>query len=108
MASSSSVAAQSSSVPSGAAAKPPLAFDFTKRKRWADLLVGELSDAISLLLLPTGQILYCGPAVRDLLGWKDTELIDYDLFDLVAGKYRVSFRRFKYGAAYSLDLGRRR
>jgi len=67
----------------GPSQKLPATFEFTKRKRWADLLIKELADAIILILSPTCKILYCGAAVTELLGWKDEELIDRDLMDLV-------------------------
>nr|URY20121.1 blue light receptor WC2 [Flammulina filiformis] len=58
-------------------------FDFTKRKRWADLLVTELADSIILILSNTSTILYCGSAITELLGWKDSELMDRPFEDLV-------------------------
>ena len=59
-------------------------FEFTKRKRWADLLVTELADAIILVLgVPNPEILYCGAAVEGLLGWRDTDVIDLDLTELM-------------------------
>ena len=39
------------------------AFEFTKRKRWADLLITELTEAIILILSTQCQILYCSAAV---------------------------------------------
>jgi len=75
--------AMSSTVAGPSAHKPLPIFEFTKRKRWADLLIKELADAIILILSPTRKILYCGTAVTELLGWKDEELIDGDLMDLI-------------------------
>lgn len=60
-------------------------FEFTKRKRWADLLVTELSDSIILILSASCQVWYCGSAVTDLLGWREDELVDNDLVDLMNG-----------------------
>lgn len=62
-----------------------LVFDFTKRKRWADLLVSELKEAIMLVLSDSGVVWYCGPAVEDLLGWADEELVDGSLADIMNG-----------------------
>ncbi|THG99980.1 hypothetical protein EW026_g2473 [Hermanssonia centrifuga] len=42
--------------PSRQAANQQMVFDFTKRKRWADLLVTELTEAIMLVLSVTGQV----------------------------------------------------
>lgn len=58
-------------------------FEFTKRKRWADLLVTELTETILLILSAECHILYCGAAVNELLGWRDDELIDGDLAELI-------------------------
>lgn len=51
-------------------------FEFTKRKRWADILITELADTIIYALSPDGNILYCSSAVTELLGWRDTELVN--------------------------------
>lgn len=71
--------------PSQDQAKPQQTFDFTKKKRWADLLLTELVDNIVLVLSVGGKILYCGNAVTELLGWRDVELIDVDFVNLVDG-----------------------
>ena len=62
-------------------------WEFTRRKRWADLLVTELSEAIVLVLSSRRKVLFCNPAVREILGWQDEELIDRDFKDLVNGLY---------------------
>lgn len=64
--------------------KGPQTFEFTKRKRWADLLVAELADAILLVISPSREILYCGNAVTELLGWRVLDLLHRDLLDLIA------------------------
>lgn len=63
-------------------------FEFTKRKRWADLLVTELNDTVIFVLSETCQVWYCGSAVTELLGWRDDELVDGDLLDLMNGASR--------------------
>ena len=63
---------------------PSQTFEFTKRKRWADLLVTELADANLFILSSNFRILYCGAAVTELLGWRETELVDHDFGDIVA------------------------
>lgn len=65
--------------------KPPLTFEFTKRKRWGDLLITELADCIILILSPACKVLYCGTAITEILGWKDVDLIDHDFLRLVRG-----------------------
>ncbi|KAH9832950.1 uncharacterized protein C8Q71DRAFT_839903 [Rhodofomes roseus] len=67
-------------------------FEFTRRKRWADLLVTELREAIMLVLSPACKVWYCGTAVEDLLGWKDEDLVDGDITDLMNVDDRPSFR----------------
>lgn len=66
---------------------PPSTFEFTKRKRWADLLITELTEAIILILSTQCQILYCSAAVKELLGWRDEDLIDTEFLDLVNGAW---------------------
>ncbi|KAH9981536.1 hypothetical protein BGW80DRAFT_1162376 [Lactifluus volemus] len=66
-------------------------WEFTRRKRWADLLITELSEAILLVLSPSRKVLFCNPAVREILGWQDEDLIDRDLTNLVNGDDRLSF-----------------
>lgn len=63
----------------------PPPWEFTRRKRWADLLITELTEAIVLVLSPTGKVLFCNPAVREILGWQEGELIDKDFMDFVNG-----------------------
>lgn len=72
--------------------RPPLSFEFTKRKRWADLLITELTDNLILVLSPSCKILYCGTAVTDLLGWKDTELVDCNFLSIVDDQDQALFK----------------
>ena len=62
---------------------PQPIFEFTKRKRWADLLVTQLSEAILLMLSPQMNVLYCGSAVWALLGWQDHEWVDKCLLEFM-------------------------
>ena len=73
---------QSQSQSASTARNPPV-FEFTKRKRWADLLVTELSEAIILVLSPQGKVWYCGAAVAELLGWKDEDVVDREFSEYV-------------------------
>ncbi|KAH9079162.1 hypothetical protein EDB83DRAFT_2341012 [Lactarius deliciosus] len=68
---------------------PP--WEFTRRKRWADLIVTELSEAIVLVLSPGRKVLYCNPSVREMLGWLDDDLVDMDFTELVNVNDRLSF-----------------
>jgi len=66
-------------------------WEFTRRKRWADLLMTELSEAIVLVLSSRRTVLFCNPAVREILGWQDEDLIDSDFKDLVNVNDRLGF-----------------
>ena len=68
-------------------------WEFTRRKRWADLLVAELSEAIVLVLSSRRKVLFCNPAVREILGWHEEDLIDNDFKDLVNGLYPTRSHR---------------
>ncbi|KAF8350600.1 white collar 2 type of transcription factor [Amanita rubescens] len=88
------------------ASKGPQTFEFTKRKRWADLLAAELADVIILILSPTREILYCGNAVTELLGWRVLDLLDHDLLDLIPSPDdQLSFcSAFQHSIATNLEL----
>jgi len=85
--------AQSSSASkSSANRKNQPTFEFTKRKRFADLLITELVGTILLVLSPDCKILFCGAAVTELLGWRDEDLVDGDLIELINEEDRFAFR----------------
>ena len=73
---------------------PQLIFEFTKRKKWADILVTELTEVIMLVLSDAGVIWYCGPAVKDLLGWTDEELVDMHFSEIMNGAYQTRSSSF--------------
>lgn len=73
-------------------------WEFTRRKRWADLLMTELSEAIVLVLSSRRKVLFCNPAVREILGWQDEDLIDSDFKDLVNGLYPT--RSYRSSSSY--------
>ncbi|KAH9901481.1 hypothetical protein C8Q73DRAFT_743018 [Cubamyces lactineus] len=88
-----------SPVDSAQGQQPPLSpvkeipvFEFTKRKRWGDLLITELNDTIILVLSESCQVWYCGSAVTEILGWREEELVDGDLADLMNVDDRTNFR----------------
>ncbi|KAJ3874290.1 white collar photoreceptors-like protein [Lentinula edodes] len=97
---SSSLPSQRPSPGSGTATP---AFEFTKRKRWADLLISELADTCIFVLSSTLKILYCNPAVYDLLGWKEGDIIDHEFTDLVHADDHPIFR-----ASFDESLGGRK
>ncbi|KXN86940.1 hypothetical protein AN958_09535 [Leucoagaricus sp. SymC.cos] len=83
----------SSQTNQNATSKPPSTFEFTKRKRWADILITGLTDVIILVLSPTGKVLYCGTAVTELLGWNGTDILDLHLSDFIIGEDQAVFQR---------------
>lgn len=70
-------------------------FDFTKRKRWPDLLVTELSGVIILVLSTVGHVLFCSEAAKEMLGWKE-EVVDLKLSHLI---HRQSYSFEQTGAS---------
>ena len=62
----------------------PPTYEFTKRKRWADLLNTEPADGIAFVLSFSRKVLHCSLTVKEFLGWNDVDIIDCDLLDLVA------------------------
>jgi hypothetical protein len=62
-------------------------FEFTKRKKFADLLIAELAEAIILVLSLECRVLFCGAGVTELLGWRDEDLVDGDLIELINGEW---------------------
>ncbi|KAJ7578387.1 white collar 2 type of transcription factor [Mycena floridula] len=83
----------------------PSHFEFTKRKRWGDLLVAELADCIMFVLSPTGKVLFVGNAITDLLGWPSGQLVDSQFLDLVSHDDQPLFHRtFEDSIRTRLDL----
>ncbi|XP_006458018.1 putative PHRB protein [Agaricus bisporus var. bisporus H97] len=72
---------------------PLSTFEFTKRKRWADILVTGLTDVIIFVLSPEGKVLYCGTAVNELLGWNETDILDLRLDDFIIEQEQTVFQR---------------
>lgn len=65
-------------------------YEFTKRKRWPDLLINGLVDSVLFILSPSCTVLYVATAVHELLGWKDVDLIDLDFIKLVNRTLQVN------------------
>lgn len=61
----------------------PSTFEFTRRKRYADLLVTELSDAIILVLSPNCDLWYCGAALGEMLGYAEEDWLDIKLTNFI-------------------------
>jgi hypothetical protein len=58
-------------------------YEFTKRKRWPDLLITDLVDSVLFILSPSCIVLYVATAVNELLGWRDVDLLDLDFIKLI-------------------------
>ncbi|KAB5596254.1 White collar 2 protein [Ceratobasidium theobromae] len=65
------------------ASKPPAVFEFTKRKKWADILISELSGSALLILNAASHVLWASPAIIELLGWRDDEVVERPLRDFL-------------------------
>lgn len=85
---------RSTANPHASSASSNAVFEFTRRKKWADLLITELSGTLILVLSTNGEVLYCGAAAVELLGWKEEEVIDTELANWMHGTVHFSFRSF--------------
>jgi len=64
-------------------------YEFTKRKRWTDLLITDLVDSVLFILSPSCIVLYVATAVNELPGWRDVDLIDLDSVRLINRTWRL-------------------
>ncbi|KAF5388989.1 hypothetical protein D9757_005088 [Collybiopsis confluens] len=83
---------QSGPAVTAVAAAASQTFEFTKRKRWADLLISELADTCIFVFSSNLKILYCNPAVNELLGWRETDVLDHDFTELINNDDQRAFR----------------
>lgn len=81
-----SLAALTPHTPHTVSSKPPPVFEFTKRKKWADILISELSGSVLFILNPAANLLWASPAIAELLGWRDDELLERPIKDLLHGR----------------------
>lgn len=58
-------------------------FEFTRRKKWASILLSEQPDTVIIILDYDIQVQYVGPGMRDVLGWEVEELVDTDFLEIV-------------------------
>ncbi|TFK30049.1 GATA-domain-containing protein [Coprinopsis marcescibilis] len=78
--------ATTSQQPSDAGAqKGAGAYDFTKRRRWADLMAMELVESIVFVISRSTKVLYCqcGGSTHEVLGWRDSDFLDCELTDFI-------------------------
>ncbi|KAH8117038.1 hypothetical protein DFH11DRAFT_1146438 [Phellopilus nigrolimitatus] len=83
----------------------PQIFEFTKRKKWADILVAELPESVLFILDSGGRIQYAGAGANEILGWNAEELAERDVVDLVNDDDKKSFReRLQASLGTEVDL----
>ncbi|CAA7271598.1 unnamed protein product [Cyclocybe aegerita] len=78
--------------PPSTSSKQPSTYEFTKRKRWADLILAELVDDVLFVLSPTCKILFCSAAVTELLGWRDVDILDLNFLEVIDSADQARFR----------------
>lgn len=71
----------------GANNKSQAIFEFTKRKRWADVLVSELVNVAILVLSPSGSIIHVDAAVHGVTGYSEDQLLGKNFSDILHGSF---------------------
>ena len=61
----------------------PTTFEFTRRKKWQDILLSELPDTVLFVLDAHRVIQYANPGATEALGWDVEEMVDKDVLDFV-------------------------
>ena len=61
----------------------PTTFEFTRRKKWQDILLSELPDTVLFVLDVHRVIQYANPGATEALGWDVEEMVDKDVLDFV-------------------------
>ncbi|EJD53150.1 GATA-domain-containing protein [Auricularia subglabra TFB-10046 SS5] len=57
----------------------PAVFDFTRRKKWQDILVTEVSGCMTVVLSLQGKVLFATRSVREILGYRETDIVDTNI-----------------------------
>lgn len=65
-------------------AKGP-AYDFTKKKRWADLALSDVVEQVSFLVKSSLVVLYSSSAISEGLGWREADFVDAELTEYING-----------------------
>lgn len=60
-------------------------FDFTKKRRWGDLVTADMVEDVGFIVNVALAVLWCGPAVYDVLGWRETDLLDSEVTEYMNG-----------------------
>ena len=61
-------------------------FNFTKWKKFPNLLIAEVTEAIVFVLSTNCEVPFCRTAVTKLLGWRDEDIMDGDVIVFMNGK----------------------
>ena len=67
----------------------PTTFEFTRRKKWQDILLSELPDTVLFVLDVHRVIQYANPGATEALGWDVEEMVDKDVLDFVNSAYLI-------------------
>ncbi|KAF6764029.1 white collar 2 protein [Ephemerocybe angulata] len=79
--------------PPSSASKIAGQFDFTKKKRWADLAVADTVESVAFVInAATSTVLWCAPAIAEVLGWREADLIDSELTEYMNDEDGARFR----------------
>lgn len=93
MSPSSQLPSQSASSSSAPQRKRSGVFEFTKKKRWGDLVTADTVEDVGFIVNRSMTVLWCGPAICEVLGWRETDLLDAEVTEYMNGMaiflYRV-------------------
>ncbi|KIM27538.1 hypothetical protein M408DRAFT_310866 [Serendipita vermifera MAFF 305830] len=80
-------------------------FEFTKRKRWADVLVSELVNVAILVLSQSGAIIHVDAAVHAVTGYSEEQLLGKNFSDILhEGDTLAFFQAFEDCIAATREL----
>lgn len=65
-------------------------FEFTRRKKWTDILLSELPDTVLFVLDFTRVIQYANPGASEALGWDVEEMVDMDVLKFINSEFRFA------------------
>jgi PAS domain-containing protein len=67
--------------------KSQAVFEFTKRKRWPDILISELVNVALLVFSTTGTVIHCDAATQAVTGYTDDQLLSKNFTDFLHGNH---------------------
>ena len=65
-------------------------YEFTKRKKWTNILLSEQPDTVIVILDYDNRVQYVGPGMRDVLGWEVEDLVEKDFLEVVNSAFRYN------------------